>query len=411
MFAAAASLVTLGGCSKEELAPQQAQESPADDAEVITTPMEIRLGTPGLNFATRAAFDNENSEETEFDLGVFCLARAPQNINKQAQPIRWWSTEVDPLFGSTFCLLDNVESTRTSTGMIEWKDGEHRYYPFTQFYSYDFYAYYPYVGYDSEDNTIVSQEDQTGNNTVAVTYSNLDGKTDILWGRATSSELYAYSAKYFRQPANKGVIPSVQLDHMLTRLIFKVVPGVTVENELPADYTHASQMIVTGLKVKDVVKKATLLLADYNRDNANTVGSFNPNWIGTDEPDRLVADYEELQTLNLCGENGEPFEEVQVSNDPNEARQLGESLLLYPEHEYVLSISLRNVDGTYFQQDHPLTLEYPRNIPGDNVFKAGCQYVITIEVHGPKEINIKAQLTPWQDELTPEEQDDVNLEL
>ena len=404
MYAAVASLVALGGCSNDdELETQMNQQASEEGVEVISDPVEIRLGTPGVNFLTRAAFEGDADG---FDLGVFCLAREKQYVNHSAQDILWWNTEVDPLWSATFCLLDNVESTK-SGGNIFWKDGEHRYYPFTQFYSYDFYAYYPYVSDDDEENTIVRKE-EAGNNVVEVTYTNLDGKTDILWGRATSSELYAYSSKYFRQPGNQDMVPIVQLDHMLTRLIFRVVPGESYVGS--GDYTAAHQVTVAGLKVQNVVKKATLLVADYNRDSANEHGTETV--VGTDEPDRLVADYDVRHTVSLCGADGEPFEPVLVSDNPLEFRQLGESLLLYPEHKYVLDFELRDADGNLLIKDNPLELIYPRDDASDYVFKAGCQYIITIEVHGPKEIEVKAELTDWQDAgLTPEEQDDVNLEL
>lgn len=397
MLAAAASLLALGGCSSDEpvLLPAGEGESGSADVEVITTPVEIRLGMPGANFVTRAAFEDD---EDEFDMGVFCLAREKQNVNNSGQDISWWDTTVDPLFSSTFCLLNNVESTKSGNN-ITWVDGQRRYYPFTQFYSYDFYAYYPYVDYEEEENTI----DTTTVGRVVVNYQSIDGKTDILWGRATSAEQYAYSAKYFRQPGNQSVVPSVQLDHMLTRLKFQVVPGESFVGS--GDYSAASSMVITGLKVKDVVKNVTLLVADYDRDHANEQGS--ETILGTDEPDRLSPTDDEVQTLELCGADGEPFAPVTVSDNPAEARQLGESFLLFPASKYVLEISLRNTNNTVFQQDHPLELISP-----SGMFNAGCQYTITIEVHGPKEVNIKAQLTPWQDPgLTPEQQEDLDLEL
>lgn len=404
MYAAVASLVALGGCSNDdELETQMSQQASGEDVEVITAPVEIRLGTPGVNFLTRAALERE---EDEFDLGVFCLAREKQYINNSAQDILWWNTGVDPLWSATFCLLDNVESTKSGT-TITWKDGVHRYYPFTQFYGYDFYAYYPYVSEDDEENTI-ERKDEGDNNVVEVTYNNLDGKTDILWGRATSTDEYAYSAKYFRQAGKQTSVPSVQLDHMLTRLIFKVVPGESYVGS--GDYTAAHQVWVAGLQVKNVVKKATLLVADYNRDSANEYGTNIVD--GTDEPDRLVADYGVRHTVSLCGSDGEPFESVQVSDNPLDEITLGESLLLYPEHKYVLDFDLRDAEGNQLVKDNPLELIYPRDDESDNVFKAGCQYIITIEVHGPKEIEVKAELTEWKDsDLTPEEQDKVNLEL
>lgn len=402
--AAVASLVTLGGCSNDEpvLQPAGDETTGTADVEVITTPVEIRLGMPGVNFVTRAAFEDD---EDEFDVGVFCLAREWQNINHSPQTISWWDQSVNPLYSSTFCLLNNVESTKSGQ-TIAWKDGQTRYYPFTQFYSYDFYAYYPYVDFGDTENKV----DTTEVGKVYVNYTNkLDGKTDILWGRATSSELYAFSAKYFRQQANKEKIPSIQLDHMLTRLIFQVVPGASVEDEQPADYTAASNVTVASLKVKNVVKNVSLLVADFNRDSANENGT--ETILGTDEPDRLIPDLDNRQTLSLCGANGEPFEPVNLKDvleTPSKSARLGESIMLYPENTYQIQIELVDSStGEKFTPDSPLELKYPAE---GEVFKAGCQYLITLEVHGSKEVELNVKLTPWQDDndLTA---GDVDFEL
>ena len=231
-------------------------------------------------------------------------------------------------------------------------------------------------------------------------YKNIDGKTDILWGRASSTDKYAYSAKYFRQPGNQSKTPTTQLDHMLTRLKFQVIPGESVVGN--GYYGAAASMVVTGLKVKNVVKNVTLTLADFTSDCINEQGSDAVN--GTDEPGRLQPTNDEVQTLSLCGSDGNPFAEVQVSDDPASPRQLGESFLLYPARKYVLEISLRSSSGQVYQQDHPLELGHP-NAASGGVFEAGRQYTITLEVHGPKEVSIKAQVTPWLDsDLTDAEQ-------
>lgn len=392
IFAAIPALLLLGSCSND-IEESEVTIDPLTGAEVIHEPVEIKLGAPAVNI-TRAALEDDTKDIT---IGVFCLAREKQNINNTEQNISWWDTTVDPVYSSTFCLLKNVKSTKSGTN-VTWDDGEKRYYPFTQFYSYDFYTYYPYVpfGKNLNGNSI----DTTTVGKVYVNYKNIDGKTDILWGRASSTDKYAYSAKYFRQPGNQSKTPTTQLDHMLTRLKFQVIPGESVVGN--GYYGAAASMVVTGLKVKNVVKNVTLTLADFTSDCINEQGSDAVN--GTDEPGRLQPTNDEVQTLSLCGSDGNPFAEVQVSDDPASPRQLGESFLLYPASKYVLEISLRSSSGQVYQQDHPLELVHP-NAASGGVFEAGRQYTITLEVHGPKEVSIKAQVTPWVDsDLTDADQ-------
>ncbi len=391
IFAAIPALLLLGSCSNDAFEPEVTID-PLTGAEIIHEPVEIKLGAPAVNI-TRAALEDDDKDIT---IGVFCLAREKQNINNTEQDISWWDTKVDPVYSSTFCLLKNVKSTKSGQN-VTWNDGEKRYYPFTQFYSYDFYTYYPYVPFGNNLNG--NSIDTTEVGFVKVHYKNIDGKTDILWGRASSADQYAYSAKYFRLPGNQSKTPTTQLDHMLTRLKFQVVPGESVVGN--GYYGAAASMVVTSLKVRNVVKNVTLTLADFTSDSANEQGSDAD---GTDEPDRLQPTDDEVQTLSLCGADGNPFAEVQVSDDPASPRQLGESFLLYPASKYVLEISLRSISGQVYQQDHPLELVHPKAADG-GVFEAGRQYTITLEVHGPKEVSIKAQVTPWLDsDLTDAEQ-------
>lgn len=383
IFATTLAVLPLGSCSNDS-EDLEVLIDPKTGIEVINEPVEIKLGTPSVNI-TRAALDDDSQDIT---IGVFCLAREKQRINNTEQDISWWDASVDPLYRSTFCLLKNVKSTKSGEN-VTWDDGTKRFYPITQFYSYDFYTYYPYVAFDDDPNG--NSIDTTTIGIVYVNYPNLDGKTDILWGRASSDEDYAFSAKYFRQSGNQSKTPITQLDHMLTRLKFQVVPGEEVVGG--GDYSAAADMIVTCLKVKDVVKNVTLTLANFTKDSANEQGSDAIN--GTDEPDRLQPSDDEVQTLSLCGADGNPFSPVQVSDNPVSPQMLGESFLLYPASKYVFEISLRSsTTGLEYHQDHPLELVHP-NAASGGVFEAGHQYTITIEVHGPKEVKLKAQLTPW----------------
>ena len=396
IIVSAITVLPLVSCSNENAEPEVTID-PKTGVEVIHEPVEIKLGTPAVNITRAALEDNA----TSIKIGVFCLAREKQNINKTEQEISWWDSNVYPAYSSTFCLLKNVKSTKTGDN-VTWDDNQRRYYPFTQFYAYDFYAYYPYVpfGLNLDGNSI----DTTHVGKVYVKYKNLDGKTDILWGRATSSDAYAYSAKYFRQPGNQSKKPMTQLDHMLTRLKFQVIPGADGNG----DYTEAAKLKVASLKVCNVKRNYTLLLADYDLDSVNKKGSdYKPD--ATDEPNRLYPTDDEVQTLSLCDFDGNPFESVSVPANPANPVQLGESFLLYPQSEYNLEITLTDNSGTIiYQQDHPLELRHPDSGAG-GVFEAGRQYTITLEVHGPQEVSIKAQLTPWQDSDLTESDQKVEL--
>ena len=94
----------------------------------------------------------------------------------------------------------------------------------------EFYGSYPY----SEEVTYTS----TPESHRAVVNYTLDGTQDIVWGRATLEDKFAYSARYFREQGADAQIPIIGansvdeegnphpgMKHLLTRLKFQVTTG------------------------------------------------------------------------------------------------------------------------------------------------------------------------------------------
>ncbi len=365
MMALAASVWMLPACSNEDFVTDSVTESGSHfvpgDSEV-----EIALGTltqGNIAVDKRASLDG-NADMT--DLGIFCLARDKQDVNTEAYDINWFTDDENNWSG---CIMKNVKAVKNDVS-VSWSDPEeHYYYPISQFYCYDFFAYYPYV----EDGGNI----HVNNNKVTVDYQ-LDGKMDIIWGRATSSEKYAYSATYFRQPGNQERFPMLDLKHVLTRLKFQVVPGASVEggdevSPAMADYA------VAQVKILDAKASATMTVADFNR--INELDETNCLEAGWD-----VADFE------LCKADGEPMDTTMVGTDMDVNTPLGESIMLLPDSSYTVRVSLVNVrTGDSFVTEHPLKLTQSSS------FRAGYTYTVTITAHEPKEVQLQANLNPWQE--------------
>ena len=387
---AVSALMLTTGCSNEDVNLLPQTDSDRNEVDMISTPVEIRLGIPAVS-VTRAALDDNTQD---INLGVFCLARASQSATATSQP-SWWNTDVEWEKRSSFCLLNNVKANKSGNN-VSWVDGETRFYPYRQSYSYDFYAYYPYVEFKSNTNLI----DTTQVGKVRVYYKDLDGKTDILWGRETNADPTAYSARYFCQPIHVSEVPKIQLDHMLTRLRFWVVP----DEDAPGagTYDNAQGAKVVSLKVINAVKNVTLLLADEN-DRNNTKGSRDLTFQGTDEPGRLSATDDETTTLWLCGADGNPISSVSVPATPLEKVQVGESLLLFPAQQYTLQITLEK-GGVKYLVDHEFVLSHPTG-----KFAAGEVYDITLTVKGLSSVSAKADISAWQTpDLTDEQKNSMN---
>lgn len=363
-MAVAASLLMLPGCSNDNVA----LDKDLSDMPIFipgNSEVEILLGTMGGNgvqVAKRSALENDADMES---IGVFCLAREKQNINESAYDITWFSGTDEDWSG---CIMKKVEA-RKEGGNVSWcDDTKHYYYPISQFYCYDFFGYYPYV----EDSDVRMEQ-----NRVEVTYL-LDGKTDIIWGRATSDEKYAYSAAYFRQPGNEETFPELELKHVMARLKFQVVPGPQVENgdivsPAMADFAVAKVMLI------DEPETAVLTVADYDRMST------------LDDTNCIVAAMG-LTDYELCKEDGSPMDTTMVGMDMNMTTSLGESMLVMPAKEYIVRVYLVNVKtGDEFVTEHPLKLT------NANSFRPGYTYTVTITAHEPKEVQLQAKLHPWTD--------------
>lgn len=365
-------------CSNEDLDGINGGEGVSVEDKYVPGDSEvaISLGT----IAKRAAIDGENGDLDE--MGVFCLAKAKNQINQSAYDIDWfgnghkWSS----------CVLANV-SAKKEGAKVSWTDEVTYYYPLSQFYAYDFFAYYPYVNDSNRLDTI--------NNKVKVRYE-IDGKQDIIWGKASSDERYAYCAKYFRIPENENKKPMLQMYHMLTRLIFKVRPGAKVEGGL--EVGEAANMEIVSIKIIDVLKHIEMTVADF--ENPVSIGGTTASELSQ----QLLTNYTaETDTFTLCDANGVEISQnpVAVGSDINIATQVGESIMLYPDSQYLVQIETRYKNGDSYINLPPT--EEPLIIYNNGgKFEAGLKYTVDITVHGPKEIEVEANLNPWEDALESE---------
>ncbi len=372
-MAVAASVLMLHSCSNDEaFVTEISQETVAPEYIPGDSEVEIKLSSTNVAVvepSTRAAIIDDGDIES---LGIFCLAKDKQSGKNQQAPEINWFNEVN---NWSSCIMDNVEADKIGQD-IAWKNGGSYYYPISQFYTYDFYGYYPY----SENLEYVD-------NRVSANYV-LDGKTDLIWGRATSEEEGAYSAAYFRNPANVDKYPSLALDHLLTRLEFYITPGPLLEGG--TDVAAAAKMAVKSITVKNVYTEVKMLIADYNNLDAPIA-------------ERLEANTEVVGSLSLCDETGVPFEPTQVPATFGATLKVGESLMLYPQSIYEVEIELVNTET-----NEEFLTEVPLQVTNNGTFVAGTSYKVNITVHSPREVVLRASLTPW---LPAGDEDNPNIEL
>lgn len=375
----------LASCSSDE-----SLIAPADDNTTTTitnSDVEIKLSSGSK---TRASIESTPSGVFAVDgLGIYCLAKNNINRNPNELPIQWlagtregqYSVWMNNVKSNAVINVDNV--THDSTTNIVWADNETRYYPVGNWHAYRFYGYYPHT------ESIIND----GNSFVAS--HELDGMTDIIWGRTsnmvdTLGDL-AYSAKYFRQLEHASEVPSISFKHKLMRLTFSMVAGPDANGSTES----AKTMGVKSITINDVPFQSNLTIAD--RNNPANDGKVEFNW-------------DDVRNLELPDSN----DVVPLRTDYYWVKDtevtIGQGILLpvIPDgndHKYTISIVLVNKDGIEFPAEYPMDIRFA----GSERFVEGKSYNIKLTINGPKAISLDATLTPWEIDDTTLAGDGIEL--
>ncbi len=376
LFMGMAAVATLAACSNNELEDVQ---TGMDEGQA---PVEIKLAstaTIGVAAGTRASI--ESSETGAFEakgIGVFCLAKAKQGVNAPEKDIEW-------VPGTPFCIpMENVEANaeldaddNTKTNLV-WADPAALYfYPTGNWYSYDFYGYHPYV----ETADVVADGVQR-----KVSYT-LNGSQDVIWGKATSDEQYAYSAKYFRVPGNQEKVPNMAFQHKLMRITFSYIAGEDYVGS--GTYANAKNMGVHSITILNAPTECELVIADKN--NAANEGMLTVN-----------MDESTFTQFSLLDANDAPLAEdywVKFDGETPVETKIGQGVLLcVPDYtkmadfKYMIQVILKDQNGNLFTTEYPLVLQ--NNTP----FTAGNSYNVLMTVNGAKLIQLTSTLEAWKED-------------
>lgn len=383
----------LASCSSEsELADNGASDALTSNQwshQIANSNVEIKFGSKIKG--TRAIVESDDQQNfTLTNMGLFCLAIAKNNINPNEANIDYTQGSAGYKYS---VWVDNAEvQTEKDAGnnktILTWADGKKHYYPTGNWHKYAFYGYYP-----KQDAANIIYD----NKSVSVMFEDLDGTTDIIYGKAEDLNTpYAYSAYYFRQEGNEDKVPTVAFAHKLMRLTFAIKPG-------GKDKEAAKTMGVTKVEVVKVPTKGTLVLAD--KDVPANAGYINFDWTTTADlalkakTDATSTEQKGLEPDFTAYDETNATKACWVKDDPVD---IGQGIMIpvpdyenNPDYKYQLKITLINKDGQVFEPEYPMDL----NTNG-NEFAAGTSYKVTMTINGPKEIQLNATLEKWKEDNT-----------
>lgn len=382
----------MASCSSEsELADNGASDALTSTQwshQIANSNVEIKFGSKIKG--TRAIVESDANSNFELtNMGLFCLAIAKNNINPNEANIDYTQGSAGYKYS---VWVDNAEvktekDAVNNKTILTWADGKKHYYPTGNWHKYAFYGYYP-----KQDAANIIYDKKS----VSVMFEDLDGTTDIIYGKAEDLNTdYAYSAYYFRQEGNEDKVPTVAFAHKLMRLTFAIKPG-------GKDIEAAKTMGVTKVEVVKVPTKGTLVLAD--KDAPANAGYINFDW-------NTTADLALKAKTDATGEGVDLEPEFAAYDEANTTKacwvkdnevNIGQGIMIPvpdydtdPDYKYQLKITLINKDGQVFEPEYPMDL----NTSGAQ-FAAGTSYKVTMTINGPKEIQLNATLEKWQEDNT-----------
>jgi len=383
----------------------------------------ITLGSVGSNRAiTRKPIDSDGNKLFDITgtdgqyLGVFCLARGKQvdapniigSIPATDSGIQWGKTAYARWLDNTPAKVVKKAAAGTIpaySDVVFMNDGmtdeQIRYYPFGNWYYYNFYAYYPrvsaaspknprqYVDLIVADYTITGKEDIIYSKAIATAEEYVDYDPDNNTETNNSIRVNAYSSKYFRLK-NKDKsdlekfnnLPEFTFSHKLTQLFFQI-KAASVDD---AKNLNTRNIKLKRLTIKDCYNKLGLVVAS-KRDGLTDGDLLLYNTGSSGRGDVNV----------WTNVDGDPFASslaIVTSNSDVSPKDIGYAM--------VPPSAVISGNGEYSKYKIHLEME-PEGVPStdivlDNTFEAGKKYTITIDVYAPEEIHAKATLTGWSDQ-------------
>ncbi len=318
------------------------------------------------------------------------------------------------LYGLKTHLGENSSSLLQSS---ENADEKYYYSARYQDTGYDFFAYHidrkePLEGLVREQARIYYKD------------FSIDGSEDILCGYAprltkklidSKNEKLAEAEKdrilnidgYSTYAAHRDIHPTIDLNHVLTRLKFKVRAA---SKELAGNKNIVLREIQVACKNRGDLVVAARRERDENGIMKDPVVGFFP--YGTEEflplrdkPTQPGQDGSNLFETVVRWEGG--------PNDKQTSIPVGESLMLPPAQAYELKLVYSHfvpeTAGSNKLTEYQLTAVYKMKAPadpgfkneakGENYyeFKAGCVHEVDIAVFGLEHIEINAAMQPWVD--------------
>ena len=397
-FASALALGALCSCSNDDVAPV-ADNGVGEESGLV--PVQLTLNRPAVVATVRGngtvgGVDEASNKWNGEDLYVFMMCKQKVDDNGNASPAfeesRWMyseNVESTPVPQINFynellkAPVDVASGDLYSTTVGDYDPQFPKFYPMDASL-HDFFAYHIDNAMLDEDGD--GKPDFTKNVDKITVPFKMDGSQDLMAGKAIpsadvtgdcSDKGLLYSAK----SARGGVIPNIQMKHLLTRFTFEVEGG-----------SNANGLIVNKIEV-------------MSKTSGELIAAYSPTLLSEGaevlEPEDLISFDEEKTRLELkqrpeAGGALEPItpQTLVVTEDgTSTVFPVGEALMVAPGEEvYNVYITTTQRTGSL---DHMHEQKGEITVVGGAV--AGTSYKVRIKLYSASEIQIQTTLSAWVD--------------
>lgn len=391
---------------------------------------------------TTGTYDGTFDTPADKNLGFFCLATGKIAAKQEIT----WQEGID---NPNFLWLKNIQAKAVTTDdadlgkrvtnltLFDENGGTtqtNHYYPMGSQYSYTFYGYYPYSA-----NVVHN------GNKYSVKVTDLDGTTDLIWGKSfvkpdDPDKADAYSAKYLRDKKKRVVEGGGTWDdkaHKESRpnltFVHKLMKFNIILQKGSGENTRVAKLGIKSAKLLNVADAGTLTIADLdNRLDALTddvkgkEGEFVVDWTTANNHKTEATAFElkdkDGNTIGIptngpyLGDNtsvtvGDGFllpVPTLIGTNDDGSKKYEDNGYLGTDAAELANKGIFRLRVEYYLEDAPDKVYKAAQYEIKPVFKkadgtgvdepwqAGYEYDIVISVSDPEQIQTYGELTPWE---------------
>ena len=355
-FYAAAAIAMLASCQKSELKSEQTPV--VDDGKPVA--IQIGVNAPSFDVAvTKAAVNEWNNTPVH----IYGIQRGSKGVVDGAK--------YD--FDKGLLIDENttVEDSKTALKLYSDDANSVPYY-YTEGEAYDFYGYH--IGGELAEDVVVTKE----NDAISFPYT-IDGATDLMVATTnkakdiladTSTDGVTEGDVYSAWAARRSVHPTLVFEHALTRFNF-IVRGMNDASE---------DLEVTAIRMNDLAIDGTFTVAGENLGYETTSEANDTLYLAMTKNEEVKKGNTNYVGVDQSGD----YPCLMIAPDLSDVEV--EVLMSHPNIEKVEPYKIK-INASQVLKDGVAA--------GITTFAAGTSYNIYVNVYGPEEIRIKAELTVW----------------